>query len=346
MALLSEASVARARRVNPYYQRRLGWPSRPPERDSTSVGFAYHIARLQRAARTLWVDGVLGPKTWAFMQSKKPWVPRGARHLLVAGEPLDVPFEVVTFEQPEGLSFYGQGGFRDRTDPTGKKIDLAVLHWDCCTSSHTCFHVLLERKLSAHLLVDGDGMVYQTLDLAQARASHAGVANERSIGIEIQNPVQPPTGYLPTSYNPKSRPLISEIQAHTGQPWQRLDYTEVQKTRVVQLIEALCERFGISRRLPSNADGGLSSRLPNAFSGVCGHYHVNAEKHDPGQSLWPLLYKAWGLPWPASALPPDAAVATAPMVPVQGVIDGTDAAPLEMVQSQAAVLVDRNDVAS
>ena len=310
MALLTEASVARARRVNPYYQRRLGWPSRPPERDSTSVGFAYHIARLQRAARTLWVDGVLGPKTWAFMQGKKPWVPHGQRHLLVDGEPFEVPFEVITFEQPEGLSFYGQGGFRDRIDPTGGKVDLAVLHWDCCISSHTCFHVLLERKLAAHLLVDGDGMVYQTLDLAQANAAHAGSVNERSIGIEIQNPVQPPTGYVPTCYNSNSRPLISDIQAHTGQAWQHLDYTEVQKARVVQLLEGLAERFGIARRLPTDANDQWCDRLPSGFAGICGHYHVSDEKHDPGRSLWPLLYKAWGQSLPAAT--PQATVEAPP----------------------------------
>ena len=188
--LLTSGWLRRAQRLNPYYQQRLGW--RVPAGWPSDVGceaFADRVARFQHEHGQLTVDGALGPKTWAALQGST-WKPPARDHLVIAGKRVPVPFPVVTWEEPGGLSFQGQGGWRRRRDPSGKGVDLFVLHWDGCTSAHQCFHVLLERGLTVQLLLDGDGTVYQTLDLVDACAWHAGSVNERSVGIEIQNPVQ------------------------------------------------------------------------------------------------------------------------------------------------------------
>jgi hypothetical protein len=60
-----------------------------------------------------------------------------------------------------------------------------VVHHDGCGRSRECFRVLHdERGLSCHFLVDVDGRVFQTLDVAE-RAWHATDANDVSIGVEL-----------------------------------------------------------------------------------------------------------------------------------------------------------------
>ena len=187
---LSPRWLARAQRLNLHYHERLGWRVPPGwPGDVGAAAFAERVADFQREHGRLTVDGILGPKSLAALQGAT-WIPPHGGHLIVAGTRVPVSFPVVTWDSPSGLSFYGQGGWRRRRYPSGKGVDLFVLHWDGCTSAHQCFHVLLERGLSVHLLMDGDGTVYQALDLAEVCAWHAGSVNERSIGIEIQNPVK------------------------------------------------------------------------------------------------------------------------------------------------------------
>jgi hypothetical protein len=64
-------------------------------------------------------------------------------------------------------------------------VDQLVLHYDVCGLSRTCFKVLHDRReLSVHFLLDVDGTLYQTMDLADT-AWHARQANARSVGVEI-----------------------------------------------------------------------------------------------------------------------------------------------------------------
>ena len=287
--LLNPRWLLRAQRLNPYYQERLGWcvPAGWPN-DVGSEAFAGHVARFQREHGQLTVDGALGPKTWAALQGTA-WRPPVQDHLIIAGKRVPVSFPVVTWNEVGGLSFYGQGGWRRRRDPSGRGVDLFVLHWDGCTSVHQCFHVLLERRLGVHLLLDGDGTVYQTLDLGEARAWHAGNVNERSIGIEIQNPVKPHRN----QWQMPPRAVIEEACVHGPGTWQHLDFHDIQKRRVVELAEVLCTHLPIPRVLPM-ADGHVTRALaPQDFRGVCGHYHVSPNKPDPGLSLWPGLERAF-----------------------------------------------------
>ena len=49
----------------------------------------------------------------------------------------------------------------------------------------------------------------------------------------------------------------------------------------------------IPRRLPVANGQVLRTLAPQAFRGVCGHYHVAQTKPDPGLSLWPGLERAF-----------------------------------------------------
>src|SRR5690606_36650313 len=149
--------------------------------------------------------------------------------------------------------------------------------------------VLLERRLGVHLLLDGDGEVYQTLDLAVACAWHAGLGNERSVGIEIQKPAKMHRNQWPTT----PRAVIDEQRVHGAGTWQHLDFHDIQKLRAVELAEVLCAHLSIPRVLPM-VDGRVTRALaPQDFRGVYGHYHVSPNKPDPGLSLWPGLERAF-----------------------------------------------------
>ena len=219
-SVLSDNWLRRAQRLNPYYQQRLGWsvPDGWPT-DVASEDFAESVAFFQKEHGALTVDGIAGPKTAAAFKGLKPKPPDG-EFLLVGGQRVAVPFPVVTWEEPNGMSFYGHGGWTKRRDPSGKGVSLFVLHWDGCTSARQCFHVLLERGLSVHLMLDGDGTVYQALDLAEARAWHAGDVNERSIGVEIQNPVQ----LHRNKWQTPPREVVVDPGVHGGPTYEHLDF--------------------------------------------------------------------------------------------------------------------------
>jgi N-acetyl-anhydromuramyl-L-alanine amidase AmpD len=113
--------------------------------------------------------------------------------------------------------------------------------------------------------------------------------NERSVGIEIQNPVK----LHRNQWQTPPRAVIDEPRVHGAGTWLHLDFRDVQKQRVAELAEVLCAHLPIPRVLPM-ADGHVTRSLASqSFRGVCGHYHVSPNKPDPGLSLWPGLERAF-----------------------------------------------------
>jgi len=201
-----------------------------------------------------------------------------------------------------------------------KVVDQFVYHYDVCGTSKRCFRVLQDdRGLSVHFMLDVDGTIYQTLDLKE-RAWHATIANSRSVGIEIANMGAYPPGKtgprdkwyekdasgrvkikLPTSpeeeliHNPqallapaRNEPVTGKIQ---GQTLEQYDLTEAQYDALTKLTAALCTVFPkIKCDYPRDASGEVR---PNALSrpefdkyqGVMGHWHVQANKPDPGPAF-------------------------------------------------------------
>lgn len=201
-----------------------------------------------------------------------------------------------------------------------KVVDQFVIHFDARGTSRRCFEVLHDlRGLSVHFMLDLDGTIHQTLDLKE-RAWHATIANDRSIGIEIANigayPVSASTPldkwYRQGSQgettivfpDPQDRkhlrdprapltparpgPIVGTVQ---GQSLRQYDFTERQYDSLIRLTATLCTLFPAIRcDYPRDPSGNLRlAKLPPgdfaAYHGILGHYHVQANKVDPGPAF-------------------------------------------------------------
>lgn len=194
-----------------------------------------------------------------------------------------------------------------------------VIHYDGEGLSRRCFEVLQKRRLSAHFLLDLDGTIYQTLDLRE-RAYHATVANNRSIGIELANigalgpderarfaewyqrepggavRIVPPArlgapGFRPADFIARpARPdlVTGEIN---GRKLEQYDFTPQQYAALIRLTVALHRIFPkLALDCPRDAQGRVvPGRLPEAdhetFCGLVGHFHIHANKVDPGPAF-------------------------------------------------------------
>lgn len=198
-----------------------------------------------------------------------------------------------------------------------------VIHFDVCGTSRQCFKVLHDvRNLSVHFLLDVDGTIYQTLDLRE-KAHHSGIANDASIGVEIAHPgawpqplsadmrrwyAQDDRGWflrIPPGIESdvltrgfvarpdRPRLLSGEVQ---GRTYYQFDFTPQQYHALARLTAGLVRIFPRIRiDVPRGPDGAVMSRvLPEEevrrFSGILGHFHVNAGKNDPGPAMqWERL---------------------------------------------------------
>jgi N-acetylmuramoyl-L-alanine amidase len=199
-------------------------------------------------------------------------------------------------------------------------VDQFVIHYDVCGTSRTCFRVLHDQRgLSVHFLLDIDGTIYQTLDVKE-RAWHATTSNHRSVGIEIANiGAYPPgkTEILGRWYGRDAggRTIITlpehlgdggvRTPGFVGKPardervegevqGQRLvqyDLTPEQYESLIGLTATLCTVLPQIRcDYPRDPSGALiTTKLPDAelesYRGLIGHYHIQANKIDPGPAF-------------------------------------------------------------
>ena len=219
---------------------------------------------------------------------------------------------------PEELERVRGGGWDLPT--LQKVVDQFVIHYDASGFSRNCFKTLQDfRGLSVHFMLDVDGTIYQTLDLKE-RASHATVANSRSVGVEIAD-----VGAFP----PEASRRLDEWYGRdaSGQPVVRIperlgdpafytknfvgrparrepvrglvqgrelvqyDFTPEQYAALTKLTAALCKVFPkITCDYPRDAAGQLiRQKLPEdelqAYHGVLGHFHIQTNKIDPGPAF-------------------------------------------------------------
>ncbi|HEY1558250.1 MAG TPA: N-acetylmuramoyl-L-alanine amidase [Kofleriaceae bacterium] len=161
-----------------------------------------------------------------------------------------------------------------------------VIHHDGCSSADMCFSVLQnERGLSVHFLLDNDGTIFQTIDLA-LMAYHAADWNIASIGIELCNrgdALKEPHYYDSAKY--KRDTIFCKVNGHTIKSF---GYTAEQKKSFVQLCRELRKLLpNLPSEFPQSSPGVQSwETLPRsasfAFSGYIGHYHLTEQKWDPG----------------------------------------------------------------
>ncbi len=275
-----------------------------------------------------------------------------ADEIVVAGRHFHIGAPVVLWSDPSGYDAYRETGvFGEASVPDGKRyrpgraksggddgrepnasgakpsldetrelVDQFVIHYDVCGLSRTCFKVLQDRRgLSVHFMLDLDGTIYQTLDLADT-AWHAKQANPRSIGIEIANlGAYPPDAASPLDawYErddrgtvririPRDvaesglrdrelvlRPARAERVRGTiqGEELEMYDLTPEQYDSLVKLAVALTSIFPkIRAEVPRDADGSVRSSVLSdvefaAYSGILGHFHISKEKQDPGPAF-------------------------------------------------------------
>ena len=209
-------------------------------------------------------------------------------------------------------------------DELRERIDQLVVHYDVCGASRRCFEVLHDvRGLSVHFLLDVDGTIYQTLDVRE-RARHAGVANERSIGVEIAHigayrDFAVLGRWYPQDGDGRRRLLLPANERSVvrtpdfvGRParespargtihgveYVQFDFTNEQYAALEHLLAALHSEFpGLPLEAPRGGDGAVLGRVltPDeraAFRGVFGHWHVSASKQDPGPAFdWERVLK-------------------------------------------------------
>jgi N-acetyl-anhydromuramyl-L-alanine amidase AmpD len=210
-----------------------------------------------------------------------------------------------------------------------RSVDQFVLHYDGSGLSRLCFNTLQERRLSVHFLLDVDGTIYQTLDLRE-RASHATIANDRSIGVEIANlgaypekgreraildewyrtdargnaVMRVPAKVKQTGIRTPgfvARPVRPKLVSGTvqGQRLVQYDFTAEQYAALAKLTAALGRVFpNLTLDYPHGQDGRLIAQALSAgkfagYRGVLGHFHVQTNKVDPGPAFqWKRLFEA------------------------------------------------------
>jgi len=204
------------------------------------------------------------------------------------------------------------------------RVDQFVLHFDATGTSRRCFEVLHDQRgLSVHFMLDVDGTLYQTLDLKE-RAWHATTSNTRSIGIEIaqagafpvtqRRRLEPwytndasgirltfpdwmePTGIATPGFigrPARPDPIIGRIQ---NTDLIQYDFTPEQYAALARLGATLTRIFPkLTPDFPREADGSvtreaLSPERLKHYQGILGHYHVQANKVDPGPAFnWERL---------------------------------------------------------
>ena len=164
-----------------------------------------------------------------------------------------------------------------------KSVRQFVIHLDGCKDANMCYTVLHnQRGLSVHFMVDNDGTIYQTLDLADC-AFHAGGVNEVSVGVELQNRGDARRFPNYKWYTGKNAREVVTCRVH-GYLFKAYAFTDGQYKAMIAISRAMNEILNMPLVSPQT-DGapvlGLISQ-PRRFAGFLGHYHIERQKWDPG----------------------------------------------------------------
>lgn len=217
------------------------------------------------------------PQTQCTLQDNGRWVPYGK-----------LPFPYTTrYKTRHALSLpKWKNGEAAPYEAAKDVIKHFVIHHDGCASADMCFSVLQnERGLSCHFLVDNDGTIFQTLDLA-LEGFHAAEWNPTSIGVELCNrgdAHKEPTYYSRKGQSRDIKPC--KINNHTILSY---EFTPEQYESMQRLSRALLRLLpNLPAEYPQSSPGvqsweTLPFRSLSSFSGYIGHYHLTNQKWDPG----------------------------------------------------------------
>jgi hypothetical protein len=251
--------------------------------------------------------------------------PTRGTSIIAAGKPFDVGRTVVLWNDEQGFDAYQvrcidqtggccdfdsprfgtRKGFTKRTFENLQDIvSQFVLHFDGCVNSRSCFKSMHNRTrpgggtgcgLSAHFMIDTDGTIYQTLDLAE-RAYHAEQENSISVGVEICNrgkyePAE--MNRLPAEWHTRPHHIV----VINGFKYDAYDFRPEQYESIVALTRALLRIFPkMKPEVPEQNGEVIMDTLENPldFHGIVGHLHVDLDKQkwDPGALDWKRILRA------------------------------------------------------
>jgi N-acetyl-anhydromuramyl-L-alanine amidase AmpD len=221
--------------------------------------------------------------------------------LVVCGQQVPIGRRVVTFLESGAPNFYlaqeetGQSLLSPRAGvpPTAdvsilaQKVQQIIIHHDATWNSLACFQVLKNRGLSTHLMIEGDGTIFQPADLRDSTWHAGGIFNQIGVGIDMNNVAS--LELLRDSdrgraYTQSRGGLITN--QINGARLTSAGYTEAQYQALVAVIVGLHKVLPKIRLFPPlDANGEVINRkLINAweFQGWLGHLHISADKWDPG----------------------------------------------------------------
>ncbi len=222
-------------------------------------------------------------------------------HLTFQGQPIPIDWPLVrrAFEEDHatlsgyipganGKQRYGQRPFKSYPpDALRPEIRYVVFHHSVTADTKTTDKILRQRNLSVHMGVDPDGTVVQLLDLG-VRDWSSGEANDRGVGVEVANVVEPYGGYTwqkpPPGY--EGRQVVSGPIG--GVERRSFAFTDEQLGACAALAAALCAHFPrMAPAWPGVADNSRrAAALKGERYGVLGHYHITGDaktgKWDPG----------------------------------------------------------------
>ena len=251
--------------------------------------------------------------------------PTRGTSIIAAGKPFDVGRTVVLWNDEQGFNAYEKrcidqtGGCCDFDSPrfgtrkglTQRTIENLqaivsqfVLHFDGCVNSRSCFKSMHNRTrpsggsgcgLSAHFMIDTDGTIYQTLDLAE-RAYHAEQENSISVGVEICNRGRykaDEMNKLPAEWRTRPRKIV----VINGAKYDAYDFRPEQYESIVALTRTLLRIFPkMKPEVPEKNGEVIMDTLPDplSFHGIVGHLHVDLDKQkwDPGALDWKRILRA------------------------------------------------------
>ncbi len=244
-------------------------------------------------------------------------LPAGCKnYIIVGGEPHVIDgANCITFKDDPAWDFSrhtndsGTSIIEDRRKPKSvepvKTVEEAqdvvkgvLIHADITPDAATCYRVLLSRKLSTHFMIDWNGVIYQGTDPVR-QASHGGGAentlkdaNHWTIGIDMNCMLVKMTGDTKVTGSQGVRRVFEATI--NGEPWRSLGYTDAQYDALVKLLRGLKQRFTkIQLMPPIGPDKQVmleQTEIDLEKCGLFGHFHLNAQKIDPGPGFeWTRL---------------------------------------------------------
>lgn len=209
--------------------------------------------------------------------------------LIIGGKEHPCAWPVLDWTQ-HGMKFEpGEGSRRRNKD---KVIDLFVWHWTGGEGgAEQLFRVLRNRDLGVEFFIDQGGGIYQFADPVLVDTFDAGYVNARSVGCELAS-----VGYGPINPRWQRERYTCKINGRTVRPAR---FYNAQIEAACALADAVSAAIPtIPKRVPHGLFGfgglvtkTLTPREIRTVKGHIGHFHVNADKTDPGTDLLEALIR-------------------------------------------------------